>query len=114
MARPLRLEFEGALCPVMSRGNAREDIFLDAGDRTAFLANLGRAAERFDRRWDEIHALDPRRFGERVRRTWRTYLWSCAELFRAQRPQIGLFQVLVSKGNVGAVYPLTRAFLYRP
>lgn len=48
MARPLRLEFEGALYHVMSRGNAREDIFLDDGDRTAFLANLGRAAKRFD------------------------------------------------------------------
>ena len=48
MARPLRLEFEGALYHVMSRGNAREDIFLDDGDRTAFLANLGRVAERFD------------------------------------------------------------------
>ena len=48
MARPLRLEFEGALYHVMSRGNARADIFLDDGDRTAFLANLGRAAKRFD------------------------------------------------------------------
>lgn len=70
-------------------------------------------AERFDRRWREIHALDPERFDERVRRTWRTYLWSCAELFRASRPQIGLFQVTVSKGNLGADYPMSRAFLYR-
>ena len=70
-------------------------------------------AERFDRRWREIHALDPKRFDERVRRTWRTYLWSCAELFRASRPQIGLFQVTVSKGNLGADYPMSRAFLYR-
>jgi len=71
-------------------------------------------AERFDRSWDAIHALDPQRFDERVRRTWRTYLWSCAELFRASRPQIGLFQVTVSKGNVGGAYPMSRAFLYRP
>ena len=70
-------------------------------------------AERFDRRWSEIQALDPQRFDERVRRTWRTYLWSCAELFRAGRPQIGLFQVTVSKGNLGADYPMSRAFLYR-
>lgn len=48
MARPLRLEFEGALYHVMSRGNARADIFLDDTDRTAFLANLGRVAKRFD------------------------------------------------------------------
>ena len=70
-------------------------------------------AERFDRRWSEIQALDSQRFDERVRRTWRTYLWSCAELFRAGRPQIGLFQVTVSKGNLGADYPMSRAFLYR-
>jgi len=29
MTRPLRLEYEGALYHVTSRGNAREDIFLD-------------------------------------------------------------------------------------
>jgi len=69
-------------------------------------------AERFDRHWDEIQAIDPKRFDERVRRTWRTYLWSCAELFRAGRPQIGLFQVTVSKGNLGRGYPMTRDFLY--
>jgi REP element-mobilizing transposase RayT len=48
MARPLRLEFEGALCHVMARGNAREAIFLDDDDRVAFVANLGRVAERFE------------------------------------------------------------------
>ena len=48
MARPLRLEFEGALYHVIARGNAREAIFLDDEDREAFLANLGRVAERFD------------------------------------------------------------------
>jgi REP element-mobilizing transposase RayT len=48
MARPLRLEFEGALYHVMARGNAREAIFLDDDDRVAFVANLGRVAERFE------------------------------------------------------------------
>lgn len=48
MARPLRLEFEGALYHVIARGNAREAIFLDDEDREAFLSNLGRVAERFD------------------------------------------------------------------
>ena len=71
-------------------------------------------ATRFDQAWPSIQALDPRRFDERFRRTWRTYLWSCAELFRAPRPQIGLFQVMVSRGNVEAqAYPMTRDFLYR-
>ena len=69
-------------------------------------------ATRFDSRWDAIHALDPDRFDETFRRTWRTYLWSCAEMFRAQGSRTHLFQVTVSKGNVGRDHPMTRAFLY--
>ena len=68
-------------------------------------------AERFDRNWDAIHALDPQRFDERFRRIWRTYLLSCAEVFRAKSPQLNLFQVTVSKGSVGSSYPMSRAFL---
>jgi REP-associated tyrosine transposase len=37
MARPLRIEFPGALYHVTSRGNGRADIFLDDGDRQVFL-----------------------------------------------------------------------------
>lgn len=48
MARPLRIEFEGACYHVMARGNARQDIFLDDADRAAFLENLGRVTRRFD------------------------------------------------------------------
>ena len=43
MARPLRIEFEGALYHVMARGNAQTDIFLDDEDRQAFVDNLDRA-----------------------------------------------------------------------
>ena len=32
MARPLRIEFQGALYHVMARGSARADIFLDDDD----------------------------------------------------------------------------------
>ena len=71
-------------------------------------------AERFDRNWEAIQALDPFRFDERFRRTWRAYLWSCAEMFRSKNAQTNLFQVTVSKGNVGTGYPMSRAFLYRP
>ena len=71
-------------------------------------------AERFDRSWDAIHAVDPQRFDERFRRRWRTYLWSCAEAFREARPDLNLFQVTVSKGNVRGNYPMDRSFLYRP
>ena len=36
MARPLRLEYPGAVYHVTSRGNARQDIVLDDRDRTLF------------------------------------------------------------------------------
>jgi len=47
MARPLRIEFEGAVCHITSRGNAREKIFLDDEDRSVFLATLGETVDRF-------------------------------------------------------------------
>ncbi len=47
MARPLRIEFEGALYHITSRGNARQDIFLDDRDRERFLETLGRMVDRF-------------------------------------------------------------------
>lgn len=49
MARPLRIEFEGALYHVTSRGNAGQDIFSGDVDRRLFLAFLARAVERY--RW---------------------------------------------------------------
>jgi len=39
MSRPLRLEFDGALYHVTSRGNRRENIY--DNDRECFLAILG-------------------------------------------------------------------------
>ncbi len=69
-------------------------------------------AERFDRNWDAIQSLDPKRFDERLRRIWRTYLWSCAEAFRTRTADLNLFQVTVSKNSVGSSYPMSRSFLY--
>jgi putative transposase len=40
MARPLRIEFAGALYHITSRGNAREDIYKDDSDRDSFLELL--------------------------------------------------------------------------
>lgn len=40
MARPLRIEYEGAVYHITSRGNARQDIFLDDEDRLIFLVVL--------------------------------------------------------------------------
>ena len=47
MARPLRIEYPGAVYHVTSRGNAREDIFRDATDRQRFLDTLGDTVDRF-------------------------------------------------------------------
>ena len=48
MARPLRIEFPGAVYHVTSRGDRKEDIFRIADDRRVFLDILGQAMERFD------------------------------------------------------------------
>jgi putative transposase len=47
MTRPLRVEFPGAIYHVTSRGDGREDIFVDESDRRQFLALLGLTIERF-------------------------------------------------------------------
>lgn len=47
MARPIRLEAEGALYHVMARGNERRAIFRDDADREEYLRRLARYRERF-------------------------------------------------------------------
>ena len=53
MARPLRLEYPGALHHVIARGNARLPIVEGNGDRRLFLAVLAQAVGRFNL---ELHA----------------------------------------------------------
>ena len=53
MARPLRLEFAHALYHVTSRGDRREDIYIDDSDREAWLAVLSQVCKRFN--WT-VHA----------------------------------------------------------
>ena len=48
MARPLRIEFAGALYHITARGNAQADIFRDDADRKQFLSLLGHTVERHD------------------------------------------------------------------
>jgi len=48
MARPLRIEYEGAVYHVTSRGNGRADIYINDEDRHAFLEVLGDVVERFN------------------------------------------------------------------
>jgi hypothetical protein len=45
MPRKLRVEYAGAMCHVMSRGDRREDIFLDDVDRQDFLKTLAEACQ---------------------------------------------------------------------
>ncbi len=48
MARPIRIEFEGALYHVTSRGDRREDIYEDDIDRECFLDIFGEVTNRFN------------------------------------------------------------------
>lgn len=48
MARPLRIEFPGAVYHVTSRGDRREPIFADDGDRVALLEVVAQAMARYD------------------------------------------------------------------
>jgi len=48
MGRPWRIEFEGALYHILSRGNEGREIAADDRDRRTLLETLGRAADRFE------------------------------------------------------------------
>ena len=70
-------------------------------------------AERFEKQWAVIQALDPQRFDERFYRVWRVYLRGCAEMFRSSAGYTHLFQIVFSKGNITRDnYPMSRAHLY--
>lgn len=48
MARPLRLEFEGAVYHLLGRGNARQRIFESEEDRAQFLSLIEKSIDRFN------------------------------------------------------------------
>jgi len=48
MARPLRIEFQGAIYHVTVRGNARQAMFLDNRDRNQFLKQLAQSVGTYD------------------------------------------------------------------
>jgi REP element-mobilizing transposase RayT len=54
MARPIRIEYAGALYHVTSRGDRREDIYLDDEDRLDWLKVLTQVCQRFN--W-VVHAF---------------------------------------------------------
>jgi REP element-mobilizing transposase RayT len=47
MARPLRVEYAGALYHVMNRGNRRERVFRSVADHRLFLDKLGEACSAY-------------------------------------------------------------------
>jgi len=47
VSRPWRIEYEGALYHLLSRGNGRSDIFIDEKDRNRFLEAVGEMSQRF-------------------------------------------------------------------
>jgi cyclopropane-fatty-acyl-phospholipid synthase len=110
--------FPGGWIPSLAQTiQAMEQCGLEVVDienlRRHYALTLDAWATRFDTNWDKIHALDPRAFDETFRRKWRSYLWSCAELFRSPNGRTHLFQIVFSKGNVNLEnYPMSRAFLY--
>ena len=53
MARPIRVEFAGAVYHVMARGNERRDVFRDDEDRRRFVDTLAEAVPQFGLR---VHA----------------------------------------------------------
>lgn len=48
MARPLRIEYQGAFYHVISRGERRESIFIEDNDRLKFLEKLGETVQKFN------------------------------------------------------------------
>ena len=53
MPRKIRVEYPGAIYHVMSRGDRREDIYVDDVDRQDFLKTLAEACQKTD--W-QVHA----------------------------------------------------------
>jgi putative transposase len=48
MSRAWRIEYEGALYHLMSRGNEGNNIFIEKKDRVNFLDTIGEMFERYD------------------------------------------------------------------
>ena len=48
MARAWRIEYEGALYLVLSKGNGRRNIVVDDKDRNLFLVTAGEMSQRFE------------------------------------------------------------------
>jgi len=110
--------FPGGWIPSLAETIAAMDDFgLEVVDienlRRHYALTLDAWGERFDANWARVQAIDPKRFDERFRRVWRTYLYACANMFRVPHGRTHLFQIVFSKGNINRKnYPMSRTFLY--
>jgi putative transposase len=78
MARPLRIEYDGAVYHVTSRGNARKAIFRDDGDREMFLSVLQRVNKKYN--WIcHAYCLMNNHYHQKIGRPGGTYI---STLFR--------------------------------
>ena len=106
--------FPGGWIPSLAEAiDAMERMRLEVLDvenlRRHYALTLDAWAERFDANWEAIHALDPRP----LRRALPPHLAHVPVVVRRDVPRRAtsrthLFQVMVSKGNVGTNYPMSR------
>ena len=54
MPREVRIEYEGAMDQVMARGDRREAMVRDDGDRRTFVRTLGEAGGSLAESWTEL------------------------------------------------------------
>ncbi|MFA4818080.1 MAG: cyclopropane-fatty-acyl-phospholipid synthase family protein [Parcubacteria group bacterium] len=81
--------------------------------RRHYALTLTEWAKNFEKNWEKIHEIDPKKFDEKFRRKWWLYLWSCAGSFQMEHTNVHLFQIIFSKGKVGKDYPMSREYLYK-
>jgi hypothetical protein len=83
MPRQMRIDFPGAIHHVMSRGDRRENIYLDDVDRQDFLKTLAEACQKTDVAFRAFHGtffqMDSGDNGDFYRgassRLWRGWVW---------------------------------------
>jgi cyclopropane-fatty-acyl-phospholipid synthase len=61
--------------------------------------SVDRRLANFEKNWERIRALDPKRFDEKFRRTWLFYPGGASETFEASREIINCFHITFAKGH---------------
>jgi cyclopropane-fatty-acyl-phospholipid synthase len=81
--------------------------------RRHYALTIAEWAKNFEKNWEKINKINPRKFNETFRRRWWLYLWICSGSFQMEYADVDLFQITFSKGKVGKDYPMTREHLYK-